>query len=322
VLGGWLVQYASWRWVFFINVPLAVIVLGVVFWRVPESRDEESKRGLDWWGALLTMIGLGALVYGLIEAGSLGFSHPLVLVALATGIVALGAFLLVETVLQTPMVPLSLFLFSRWAEGLVDRYGAKLPLVLGPVITAVGFALFAVPAIGGSYWVTFFPIVLLMGVGMAISVAPMTTVVMEAVEQHHADIASAINNAVARAASLLAIAVLGIVIVSVFTSSLDSHLAHLQLSPSARHLMEAQRGKLAGMQLPADGSAELQASLKQAVAASFVSGFRLVALLCAGLALASALFGWVMIGGKRADRGVPAGKASKTDSPYVRIHEE
>jgi EmrB/QacA subfamily drug resistance transporter len=375
VLGGWLVQYASWRLVFFINVPLAVIVLGVVFWRVPESRDEESKRGLDWWGALLTIIGLGALVYGLIEVGSLGFSHPLVLVALATGIVALGAFLLVETVLQTPMVPLSLFcsrtfsgvnlqtlflyaalggitfffpfdliqvqgysptaagaalvpflllvfLFSRWAEGLVDRYGAKLPLVLGPVITAVGIALFAVPAIGGSYWVTFFPIVLLMGVGMAINVAPMTTVVMEAVEQHHAEIASAINNAVARAASLLAIAVLGIVIVSVFTSSLDSHLAHLQLSPSARHLMEAQRGKLAGMQLPADGSAELQASLKQAVAASFVSGFRLVALLCAGLALASALCGWVMIGGKRADRGVPAGKASKTDSPYARIHEE
>jgi MFS family permease len=314
-------------------------------------------------------------VYGLIEADILGVSDPLVLVALAVGIVALGAFLLLEAHLQAPMVPLSLFrsltfsgvnlqtlllyaalggitfffpfdlmqvqgysptaagaalvpflllvfLFSRWAEGLVDRYGAKLPLVLGPVITAVGIALFAVPAIGGSYWVTFFPIVLLMGVGMAINVAPMTTVVMEAVEQHHAEIASAINNAVARAASLLAIAVLGIVIVSVFTSSLDSHLAHLQLSPSARHLMEAQRGKLAGMQLPADGSAELQASLKQAVAASFVSGFRLVALLCAGLALASALCGWVMIGGKRADRGVPAGKASKTDSPYARIHEE
>jgi MFS family permease len=116
VLGGWLAQYTSWRWVFFINVPLAALALGVVFWRVPESRDEGSKSGLDWRGALLTIIGLGALVYGLIEAGALGFGHPLVLVALAVSIVALGAFLLVETILQTPMVPLSLF-YSRTFSG-------------------------------------------------------------------------------------------------------------------------------------------------------------------------------------------------------------
>jgi EmrB/QacA subfamily drug resistance transporter len=370
LLGGWLVQYASWRLVFFINVPLAVVVLGVALGRVPESRDEDSQGGLDWWGALLTIIGLGAIVYGLIEADSLGVSDPLVLVALAIGIVALGAFLLLEARLQAPMVPLSLFrsptfsgvnlqtlllyaalggitfffpfdlmqvqgysptaagaalvpflllvfLFSRLAEGLVDRYGPKLPLVVGPVITAVGFALFAVPTIGGIYWVTFFPAVLLMGVGMAINVAPMATVVMRAVEQRHADVASAVNNAVARAASLLAIAVLGIVIVSVFNSSLDSHLAHLQLSPSLRHLMDAQRGKLAGIQLPAGESAETRAALKQAVGESFVSGFRLVALLCAGLALASALCGWVMIKDKTAGHGVRAGKASKTDSPYA-----
>lgn len=370
VLGGWLVQYASWRWVFFINVPLAVVVLGVVLGRVPESRDEDSQGGLDWWGALLVTLGLGALVYGLIESGSLGMSHPLVLVALAVGIVALSAFLLLEAHLQAPMVPLSMFrsltfsgvnlqtlllyaalgsitfffpfdlmqvqgysataagaalvpflllvfLFSRLAEGLVDRYGPKLPLVVGPFITAVGFALFAVPAIGGIYWLTFFPAVLLMGVGMAINVAPMATVVMGAVEQRHAGVASAVNNAVARAASLLAIAVLGIVIVSVFNSSLDSHLAHLQLSPSARHLMDAQRGKLAGMQLPASGSAEAQAALKHAVGESFVSGFRLLALVCAGLALASALCGWVMIEDKTAGRGVRAGKASQADSLYV-----
>ena len=368
VLGGWLVQYASWRWVFFMNVPLAVVVLGVALWHVPESRDEDSQGGLDWWGSLLAALGLGTIVYGLIEADILGVSDPLVLVALAVGIVALGAFLLLEAHLQAPMVPLSLFrsltfsgvnlqtlllyaalggitfffpfdrmqvqgysptaagaalmpflllvfLFSRLTEGLVDRYGPRLPLVVGPVITAVGFALFAVPTIGGIYWVTFFPAILLMGVGMAINVAPMATVVMGAVEQRHADVASAVNNAVARAASLLAIALLGIVIVSVFNSSLDSHLAQLQLSPAVHHLMDAQRGKLAGMQLPAGGSAEDQAALKQAVAASFVSGFRLVALLCAGLALASALFGWVMIEDKTAGRGVRAGKASQTDSP-------
>jgi EmrB/QacA subfamily drug resistance transporter len=370
VLGGWLVQYASWRWVFFINVPLAVVVLGVVLRHVPESRDEDNQGGLDRWGALLVALGLGAIVYGLVESGSLGVSHPQVIVALAVGIVALGAFLLLEAHLQTPMVPLSLFrsltfsgvnlqtlllyaalggitfffpfdlmqvqgysataagaalvpfllvvfLLSRWAEGLVDRFGARLPLVVGPFITAVGFALFAVPAIGGSYWLTFFPTVLLMGIGMAIDVAPMAIVVMGAVEQRHAGVASAINNAVARTASLLAIAVLGIVIVSVFNSSLDSHLAHLQLSPSLRHLVDAQRGKLAGIQLPAGGSAEAQAALKRAVGASFVSGFRLGALVCAGLALASALCGWVMIEDKTAGSRMAAGKASQTDRLQV-----
>src|SRR6266853_4671602 len=95
VLGGVLVQYASWRWVFFLNVPLAAVVLAVLFWRVPESRETEASGRLYWWGTLLVTLGLGALVYGLLEAGSLGFSTPLVLGPLAIGVGALLAFLLV-----------------------------------------------------------------------------------------------------------------------------------------------------------------------------------------------------------------------------------
>ena len=109
MLGGVLVQYASWRWVFFLNVPLAAVVLGVLFWRVPESRDTEASGRLDWWGTLLVTLGLGALVFGLIEAGSLGFGNTLVLGALAIGVVALFAFLLVEARSPAPMVPLTLF---------------------------------------------------------------------------------------------------------------------------------------------------------------------------------------------------------------------
>jgi MFS family permease len=102
VLGGWLVASASWRWVFFINVPVAAIVLSVLFWRVPESRGEEAARtGLDWWGALLATLGLGGIVYGLIESGNLGVGHPLVLTALAIGVVALLMFLLVEAKAST-----------------------------------------------------------------------------------------------------------------------------------------------------------------------------------------------------------------------------
>ncbi len=358
VLGGSLVQYASWRWVFFINVPIAVIVLGVLFWRVPESRDEDASGRLDWWGSLLVTLGLGAIVYGLIQAGSFGLSSPLVLSTLAAGIVALSAFLLVEARSSAPMVPLTLFrsptfsganlltfllygalsgityflpfnliqvqgyspafagaafvpfslimfLFSRWAGGLVNRYGAKLPLVVGPVITAVGFALFALPGItsgAGSYWTTFFPAVVVMSVGMTITVSPLTTTVMDAVEQRNAGIASGINNAVSRTAGLLAIAVLGIVVLSVFTSSLDSYLATLHLSPSMQHIIEVQRVKLAGITIPTHVSAEVQVALKRAIDQSFVSSFRLVSLICAALALASALSAWLLVEGKKPGR--------------------
>src|SRR5205823_8213666 len=109
VLGGVLVQYASWRWVFFLNVPLAAVVLGILFWRVPESRDADASARLDWWGTLLVTIGLGALVYGLIQAGAVGLGNPVVLCMLAAGIVALVAFVLVEARIQAPMVPLSVF---------------------------------------------------------------------------------------------------------------------------------------------------------------------------------------------------------------------
>lgn len=354
VLGGMFVQYTSWRWVFFLNVPLAVVVLSVLFWRVPESRDPDASGGLDWWGTLLVTLGLGALVYGLIEAGSLGFGTPLVLGTLTMSVVALLAFLLVEAYCSAPIVPLTLFrsrtfsganlltlllygalsgvtfflpfdliqvqgytpifagaafvpfillmfLLSRWAGGLVNRYGAKLPLVVGPVITAVGFALFALPRITsgpGSYWITFFPAVVVMGLGMTITVAPLTTAVMGAVEQRHAGVASGINNAVSRTAGLLAVAVFGIVAQAAFTNSLESHLMILHLSPGVQQVIDAQRTRLAGITIPANVNGEAQAALKQAIDASFVSAFRLVSLLGATLALLSACSAWLLIEGK------------------------
>src|SRR5215467_13511756 len=364
VLGGVLVQYASWRWVFFLNVPLAVVVLVVLFWPVPESRDPDASGRLDWWGTLLVTLGLGALVYGLIEAGSQGFGIPLVLGALALGVVALLAFLLVEARSSAPMVPLTLFrshtfsganlltlllygalggimfflpfnliqvqgysptlagaafvpfillmfLLSRWAGGLVHRYGAKLPLVIGPLITAVGFSLFAVPGITSgpsSYWTTFFPAVVVMGLGMSITVAPLTTAVMGAVEQRHAGVASGINNAVSRTAGLLAIAIFGLVVLAVFTSSLDSHLATLHLAPDVQQAIEVQRVKLAAITLPRDVSSQTQMALKNAIDESFVNSFRQVSLICTILALASALSAWVLVAGKQP---APAGSTLK-----------
>jgi EmrB/QacA subfamily drug resistance transporter len=352
VLGGWLVENVSWRWAFFINIPLALVVLVVAFWRVPESRDEEVTAGLDWPGALLATIGLGALVYGLIESSGRGWSQPLVIGSLGVGILASIAFVFVQARGQAPMMPLGLFrsrtfsganlltlflyaalsgalfffplnliqvqgysataagaallpfilllfLLSRWSGGLVNRYGAKLPLTVGPTMAAIGFALFAVPGVGGSYWTTFFPAVVVLGLGMAISVAPLTTVVMGAVAVGHAGLASGINNAVSRVAGLLAIAVMGIFVLGTFNSSLDSRLANLELPSQVQQTLDEQRVKMAGAEVPAGVSSEVAADIEQAIAESFVTGFRMAMLIAAGLALASALTASAMIEGKR-----------------------
>ena len=352
VLGGGLVQYASWRWVFFINLPIAAIVLIVLFWRVPESRSEvEARQGLDWWGALLATLGLGGIVYGLIESNDLGLSNTLVIAALVGGIVALLLFILVEARSRSPMMPLGLFrsrtfsganlltlllyaalggslyfipfnlirvqgyppaaagaanlptililfLLSRWSGGLVTRFGAKLPLIIGPVIAACGFALFAVPGIGGSYWTTFFPASVVLGIGMAISVAPLTTAVMGAVDTQYAGTASGINNAVSRTAGLIAIAVLGIIVLGVFSGALASNLGVLHLPFDVQSSIIAQQNKLVGIEIPAGLSNATHAAVHSAISASFVTSFRVVMIVASLLALAGALSSLLLIEGK------------------------
>jgi predicted MFS family arabinose efflux permease len=197
---------------------------------------------------------------------------------------------------------LFMFLLSRWAGGLVDRYGAKPPLVLGPAIAGAGFALFAVPGIGGSYWTTFFPAVLVLGFGMAVTVAPLTTTVMNSVETHAAGVASGVNNAVSRVAALLAVAVFGIVMAQVFNRTLDRRLAELALPAQAVHAVEAQRDKLAAIEVPSDLEARIREASQRAIAESFVTGFRYVMVLAALLAFASAAMAWLMIEAKNVGR--------------------
>src|SRR6266700_2546058 len=341
VIGGWLIEHVSWRAVFFINMPIALLVILISLWRVPESSDKESL-GLDWWGAILGALGLGALVYGLIESSRLGFGDRAVQWALVGAAGLLALFLIIEARVSNPMLPLSLFqsrtftganlltfllygalggtlfflplnliqvqhysataagaallpfililsLLSRWSGGLITSYGPKLPLLIGSLIAGSGYLLFMLPTVGGSYWTNFFPPVVVLGLGMAISVAPLTTTVMGSVAENRAGIASGVNNAVARAAGLIAIAVLGIVMLHVFNHALDQRVAQSNLPTSVTRSLQMERTKLAAIAIPEDQDSAIQQRIRRAIDESFVSGFRCVMAIGAALAAASAV---------------------------------
>ncbi len=356
VLGGWLVENASWRWVFAINLPLAMVVVAVSLRAVPESRDEDAGR-LDLIGAALATVGLGTLVFGLIEAPVRGWGDSLVVASLVVGAGALVAFVVAEARIASPMLPLTMFrsrtfaganlltlllygafggaLFwlpfnliqvqgyaptaagaallpailiiftlSRWTGGLIGRYGAKLPLTVGPGIVAIAFLLFTLPGVGGSYWATFFPASVVLGIGMAITVPPLTTAVLGAVSEQQAGTASGINNAVARSAGLLAIAIFGVLVTSIFSRELDSQLdAVPNLSSETRAAVAAQRSDLAAAQPPPGTDPATAGAIDAAIDASFVAGFRLAMIIGAVMAMLGAIVAWRLVEGRKGDGG-------------------
>lgn len=191
-----------------------------------------------------------------------------------------------------------MFVLSRWAGGLVERFGSKLPLMVGPVIAAVGFAMLALPSSESRYWSAFFPAICILGLGMSVTVAPLTTTVMNAVGKELAGTASGINNAVSRTAALLAIALFGFVLTLAFNATLDRQLGQLHAPAKLVSDVESQRQKLAGMVVPNDYPKATVAAVKHAVNVSFVDGFRWVMVISAALALLSAISAWIFIEGK------------------------
>jgi MFS family permease len=198
-------------------------------------------------------------------------------------------------------LPLSLImgLLSRWSGGLIERYGARRLLIVGPLIAAVGLGLFALPGIGGSYWATFFPPMAVLGFGMAVSVAPLTTTVMRGAEDRHAGVASGINNATARAAGMLAVAVLGSIAVGVFGRALDHRLDRLRPSPEVRSALRGEVPKLAEAAVPKDVARAERPVLERALRESFVRSFKVVSLIAAILAALSAAVAWLTIDRKK-----------------------
>jgi EmrB/QacA subfamily drug resistance transporter len=192
------------------------------------------------------------------------------------------------------IVPFAVIMFagSRWAGGLIGRVGPRLPLTIGPAVAAVGIAMFVMTRVGGSYWSAVFPAVCLMGAGMTITVAPLTTTVMGAVETAHSGVASGINNAVSRVAGLLAIAVFGVLLANSFNARIQPRLDELRLPAEARQQVERELPKMAGAELGRTSMSGAQRrDVQERLDEAFVEAFRVVMLGCAGLALAAAGFG-------------------------------
>ena len=276
LIGGYLIAAGSWRWVFFINLPVAVGVLVLTARHVPETHDPTLTGKLDTVGPPLAVVFLTGLTHALIEGPTHGWTSPAVLTGLIVAVVTGPVFLVVEATRRSPMLPLVMFrirqfsaanavtfvvygalggalfllpvelqlvsgysplnsglallpvtfimlVFSAYSGQLASRFGPRLQMSIGPIVVGIGLLLLTRATDGGSYATYVLPAVVVFGIGLAITVAPLTSTAMGAAPPEHAGAASAINNVVARAAGLIAVAVLPFAAGIAGTSALSPH---------------------------------------------------------------------------------------------------
>jgi EmrB/QacA subfamily drug resistance transporter len=285
---------------------------------------EAPTYGLSDPRILLALIGglVALIVFVLVEARS---SHPMIPLKLFRSHTFSGAnaltlflyaalriapFFLILNLVQVQgykqeeagfaFLPFGILLasMSRWAGGLVDRVGPRLPLTVGPFIAGVGFFMFTLPGLTNGptdYWTAYFPAILILGVGMGVTVAPLTTAVMGAAPAESTGTASGINNAVARTAGVLAVAIVGSIALFVFSTTLDSRTTDLNLTPIVQTELRAEASKLGDAVAPAALSQEQKTRVETDIKLSFVYTFRVVAMIAGGLAWLSALLAWLLI---------------------------
>jgi EmrB/QacA subfamily drug resistance transporter len=335
MLGGVLIDTVGWRWVFWINVPLAALVLYACAFHISESRDELAPKKLDVIGAALVTLGLGALTYALIASAQLRLNNPVLLGAAIGSVVFLVGFVLYESRARNPLVPASLFasrtfgsinlstlllygalggifyempfamiqghgyraiqtafatlpgilgvaLLARVGTSLARRFGTRIVLTIGPAIVCCGFALIAILERNANYVESFLPGVILFGLGMGITVAPLTAGVIDAAGKANVGIASGINNAVARVAGLITIAALTAVLVAAYNHRFDRDISTIRTTPAQSAAIAQQRDRLGGARYA-------DPALQKASFDAFHAGFSTIAFTCAALALLAAI---------------------------------
>jgi EmrB/QacA subfamily drug resistance transporter len=348
LLGGILVDQFSWRFIFLISVPMAVIALIILYWRVPESNPSTTSGRPDWMGALLATLGLGLICYGMIEASELGMYNPVVLSVTLSGALVLVGFVYLEKKIEDPMMPPGLFRsrnfsganlvtmsfyfslagvffllpfnfiqiqgysatatgaafipfpllvggLSRWSGGMIVRFGARPLLVAGPIITGFGFILLGIYGMGSSYWINFFPGIFFMGLGVALSFAPLNTTVMSSVDRSDAGTASGINKAVSRLSGMLSVALLGALAIALFGQQLANQMDQDDVPEQVQQHMLSETMNLAKAEVPQDIPAATQKVLEDNIKQSFLSSFRIVMFVSAGLVFLGSVCAGLMI---------------------------
>jgi EmrB/QacA subfamily drug resistance transporter len=305
--GGWLIDVASWRLIFAINVPFVLATLALVAAAIPPSPGKPGVH-LDWLGALLTVLGLAGPVLALIRQPAVGWGSPEVWAVGLGGLALFAAFLIHEARTPHPMLPLGLFRrrnfaagnletfvmyggmgsllffltlflqqvagyealeaglatmpitlvmfsFSRRAGRLADRYGPRAFMGGGPLLAAVGLALMLRVDADLDYWTDLLPALLVFAAGLACTVAPLTATVLSDADEENAGIASAVNNAIARVASLICVAALGAVVAAQFNAALDTRL-HGREAPAVQEARKATLARVPGVPAVEQASVE------------------------------------------------------------------
>jgi EmrB/QacA subfamily drug resistance transporter len=363
IVGGLLVDVASWRAAFFLVVPLALVTL-LTAARIPDVRIGRQREEIDWGGAIRATPGLTALLFGIIQLRNPTVAVP----GLVLGFGLLVAFVRHERHTDAPMMPPRLFrsrtflganlmtlllyfavtgaffllpfdlirvrhysatatgaaflpfalmmaTLSRWTGHLADRYGARWPLMIGPMVTAAGFVLLSLLH-EGSFATTVLGPMSLIGLGMALTVAPLTSTVMTAVEESEVGIASGVNNTVARFASLLAVAVVGLIAFEVFAHSLPERVSSLDLSPAVRDAVATRIRSLGEVDLPEGTSDSERIAIEEAVKDALSISVQTTIMLAGALAALAAIFAATLIE-SAPDRAAASEGAARVQCDHV-----
>jgi EmrB/QacA subfamily drug resistance transporter len=348
LIGGQLVDTASWRWIFAINVPIVLVTLFVIARVVPQARERDPDARVDVVGALLCALGLAGMTFALIEQPLRGWSDPMVALPLILGALLFLGFLVWESRTSNPMLPLALFRRHNFAVGnvetfamygglgllffflvlylqqvagysaleagsssipvtllmfalsmrfgaLADRYGPRFFMGVGPLVTAAGLALFLRLDENVDYLTDLLPALVVFGIGLSMTVAPLTMTVLADADDSNAGIASGVNNAIARVAGLVAIAAVGAVVASSFGSRLEEEVGPAASRPEvARAVEEAKKQPLAvvtveGVPPP------VQASVREAAEDASVGAFRVGVMIATVLVALAGIMGLIWI---------------------------
>ncbi|HEY8780322.1 MAG TPA: MFS transporter [Mucilaginibacter sp.] len=351
ILGGALADAGLWRFIFFINVPIGIAALFILWRHVNEIKDGDSGLKLDFPGAITIALGLAMITFGFLRIPAIGFNNWEIYCSFAAGFLLLASFIFIEIKSKYPMMPLHLFknltfsganlltlflyaglgagmLFlslnlvqvqgysqfqsgltflpftllmitiARFAGGLADKYGPRLFLIAGPAVAGAGLLLLSVvkqtPG-PSSYFTTFFPGIIVFGLGMSFTVAPLTAAVMAAVSDHFSGTASGVNNAISRIANVFAYAIFGALAVLFFAGALSNQVKNLPVSNNEKRAIMAQAANLGNAKVPSNVNAENKAVIEKFYHEGFIAAYSKILKISGGLGFLGALMAFALI---------------------------